>query len=282
MARTQATLDAARAQLAALATQTGSKTEIVTYSVDVSDEAAVNAAVAAFAAKYTTVDCLIASAGVSTPNHIDDIPVREFERMVRINYLGVVICTKAVLPAMKAQKSGRIVLISSMAGQAGIFGYSAYAPTKFAVRGFAEVLHMEARPHGIAVSVCNPPDVDTPMYAAEMAHKPEECKLMSEGTGLFPAADIARDVVAGIERYRFFIQTGFDGHVLGCVTAGFSPVDGGATALIQVLSASVLRAVAIGYVWMYNGIAKSVHDKRVKAAAAATAAGAAAPVAKKD
>lgn len=58
--------------------------------------------------------------------------------MIRINYTGSVFCTKAVVDSMKARKAGRIVFVSSQAGQIGVFGYSAYSSTKFALRGLAE------------------------------------------------------------------------------------------------------------------------------------------------
>jgi len=262
-ARTQATLDEAVAELKKIAASCGSETEIVAKSVDVSDEDSTIAAAASVAEQFGAIDVLIASAGVSTPNYFDKIPVAEFDRMMRINYLGSVISAKAVIPHMKVRNTGRIVFVSSIAGLTGVFGYSAYAPSKFAVRGLAEVLNMEMRPFGISISVANPPDVDTPMYAAEMVEKPEECKLMSEGTGVFSPEHVAGDIVRGIEHYRYFIQMGFDGHILGLLASNFAPVENGATALLQVLSGSLLRAVAIVYVWMFNDIAAKAHKKNL-------------------
>ncbi len=57
---------------------------------------------------------------------------------MRINYLGSTYCTKAVIDSMKKRKFGRIVFVSSQAGQIGVFGYTAYSATKFALRGLAE------------------------------------------------------------------------------------------------------------------------------------------------
>ncbi len=280
VARRQAQLDAAVAELKAAATAAGNGNAIIeAYSADVSDEAAMTAAAASFTARAGHIDVLIASAGVSQPDYFENTPLSEFERNMRINYLGVVASTKAVLPAMRARGRGRLVFISSMAGQAGIFGYSAYAPSKFAVRGFAEVLAMEVKPHGVTVSIANPPDVDTPMYAKEMELKPVECKRMSEGTGVFSADAVATDIVNGIINYKYFIQTGFDGAVLALATAGFAPVESGPVALLQGLSAGVLRLVAVGLVWWYDRIALEEHRKRggapTPALATAAATGAA-------
>ena len=81
---------------------------------------------------------------------------------MRTNYLGGVFCSKAVIETMKNRRFGRIVFVSSQAGQIGIYGYTAYSPTKFALRGLAESLQMEVKPYNIFVTVCFPPDTDTP------------------------------------------------------------------------------------------------------------------------
>jgi NAD(P)-dependent dehydrogenase (short-subunit alcohol dehydrogenase family) len=99
---------------------------------------------------------------------IEDQPEDEYERTMRVNYLGSVFAVRAALPHMSA--GGRIVLIGSMAGLTGVAGYSSYCPTKFAVRGLAEALTMELRPRGITVSLATPPDVDTPGFAHEVCH----------------------------------------------------------------------------------------------------------------
>lgn len=64
---------------------------------------------------------------------------------MEVNYLGSVYATRAVLPYMKKRSQGRIIFISSQAGQLGLYGYSSYSGSKFALRGFAEALQMEVR-----------------------------------------------------------------------------------------------------------------------------------------
>jgi 3-dehydrosphinganine reductase len=63
--------------------------------------------------------------------------------MMDVNYLGTVYVTRAVVPQMKARRAGRIVFVSSQAGQLGLYGYTGYSASKFALRGFAEALQME-------------------------------------------------------------------------------------------------------------------------------------------
>jgi len=110
-----------------------------------------------------------------------------------INYFGTVYATRAFLPFMvedsnEGTKSrSTIVLTSSAAGQVGVFGYTAYSPTKYALRGFAEALQMEVQRDNIYVQVAYPPDTDTPGYQLEQDGKPEETHLISQAAGLFSA-----------------------------------------------------------------------------------------------
>lgn len=90
---------------------------------------------------------------------------------MRVNYIGGVYCTKSVVETMKNRKFGRIVFVSSQAGQIGIYGYTAYSATKFALRGLAEALQMELKPYNIYVTVSYPPDTDTPGFKEELKDK---------------------------------------------------------------------------------------------------------------
>lgn len=109
------------------------------------------------------VDVLVCSAGATNPLRFEDLSMSDFEFVMKVNFLGIVNSVRAVLPGMKQRKSGRIVFVSSQVGQVGMFGYTAYASSKFAVRGFAECLYPEVKPFGVHLSVSYPPDTDTPM-----------------------------------------------------------------------------------------------------------------------
>lgn len=78
---------------------------------------------------------------------------------------------------MKARRNGHIALVSSAAGQCAIWGYTAYSPSKFALRGFAEALQMELLPHNIGVSVLFPPNTNTEGFEEELRSMPEEVSL---------------------------------------------------------------------------------------------------------
>lgn len=110
------------------------------------------------------IDILICNAGVAHPGRFLDIDAEVYRSQMEVNYLGCVWSVKEVAPGMVERGSGSIVLISSAAGVVGIAGYSAYSPTKWALRGFADCLRMEMKAHGVGVHIAYPPDMVTPGY----------------------------------------------------------------------------------------------------------------------
>ena len=130
-----------------------------------------------------------------------------------LNYFGTVNMVKALLPAMLERGSGHIVNISSVAAFLGVFGYSAYGASKYAVRGFSDVLRAEVKPLGVRVSVVFPPDMDTPGLANENKTKPFEtheiegkhgCVSSGESSEGHPGRCEARPIryCAGTSKYR--------------------------------------------------------------------------------
>lgn len=98
VSRKQSLLDEAKAQLERLGAETGNEFNIYSYSADVSDYKAMVEVTTQFVNTVGKIDILIASAGVSRPALIDDIPFEEFEWMSKVNYLGVVATCKAAIP----------------------------------------------------------------------------------------------------------------------------------------------------------------------------------------
>jgi 3-dehydrosphinganine reductase len=108
---------------------------------------------------------------------------------------------------MAERRQGAVVAISSAAGLLGVFGYSAYGPTKYAVRGLCDVLRTELRPHGIYVGCVFPTDVDTPQFAGEQPYLPAETRAIS-GTVKPISADVVADaILRGIGKQRANIFT---------------------------------------------------------------------------
>jgi len=86
---------------------------------------------------------------------------------------------------LQSNCGGRIVITSSCAGQIGLFGYTAYSSSKFALRGFAESLVMEAAPSNIFVTLAYPPNTQTPGFDKENEAKPALTRQMEDEAGLY-------------------------------------------------------------------------------------------------
>ncbi|KAJ6654705.1 hypothetical protein lerEdw1_006666 [Lerista edwardsae] len=196
-------------------------------SVDVSQDCAHVAKVLKQAQeKLGPVDMLVNCAGTSVNGRFEELDTRKFEQLMAVNYLGTVYPTRAVVPTMKERRMGRIVFVSSQAGQIGVFGYSAYSATKFALRGLAEALQMEVKPYNIYITVAYPPDTDTPGYAEESKNK--QGKSSS--------------------------SVGPDGRMLTILTAGVSPVTSIAEALEMVILIGCCRLVSLYYLTSFDSI----------------------------
>lgn len=164
-------------------------------------------------------DVLINSAGISQPGYVHKLPPEVFERLMQVNYLGTVYVTMAALPAMMKRGSGQIINISSEAGFMGVFGYSAYGATKYAVAGYSEVLRAEMKPHGLRVSVAFPPDTDTAQLAYEEPLKPAETKAIAGNGKVLSADAVARSILKQAEKGRFMIFPGVDAHLIYLLTS---------------------------------------------------------------
>ena len=117
--------------------------------------------------EFQQIDYLVNCAGKSVSNAFDDAPIADFELMMNLNYFGTLYPTKHVAGLMKKQRSGHIVIVSSIAGLVGLHGFSAYSSSKFALVGLAQCLHMELKSFNVHVTCCFPPDTDTPGFEEE-------------------------------------------------------------------------------------------------------------------
>ncbi|HEX3971241.1 MAG TPA: SDR family oxidoreductase [Stellaceae bacterium] len=182
--------------------------EIFTHVADVADAAAAQAAVGEATARLGVPDLVVTSAGMAHPGYFEDISLRTHEQSMAVNYFGTLYVVNAVLPAMRARRSGRIVMIASGASLLGIFGYASYCPSKFALKGLAETLHAELKAEGVGISIAYPPDTETPMLVEENKIKPEETKLITGLVKPWTADKVADCIIDGIDRERFAITPG--------------------------------------------------------------------------
>ncbi|GLX67112.1 SDR family NAD(P)-dependent oxidoreductase [Paenibacillus glycanilyticus] len=139
-------------------------TDCPMYRMDVTDMSQVQQTVDAIMAKYGRIDVLLNNAGFGKFETFLDAKVESFEEMMDTNYMGVVRCTKAVLPYMLKQGSGHIVNIASMAGKIGSSKSTGYSATKHAVLGFTNSLRMELAGTNVAVSAVNPGPIRTEFF----------------------------------------------------------------------------------------------------------------------
>lgn len=196
--RDAARLTAARERLCA---ETGCPHERIHLGqADVADEIQLENVIAAAEATHGACDILVASAGVVAPAEFHLQEAQDFRRQIDTNLVGAVNAVRAVYAGMKARGQGKILLVSSGAALIGIFGYAAYCASKAALLGFVEALRLEAAAHGIDVSICFPPDTDTPQLAAERLVRPAEAEAMMKAGGAWSAEAVAARIVRALDR----------------------------------------------------------------------------------
>ena len=128
----------------------------VAIKLDVTDPQEVTAAVKQAQDRFGRIDVLVNNAGIGYFGAIEESEEVEYRRMFEINFFGLAAVTNAVLPIMRAQRSGHIVNISSIGGMVAFPGVGFYNATKFAVTGYSEALAKETAPLGIKVTVVAP------------------------------------------------------------------------------------------------------------------------------
>lgn len=177
-------------------------------AADVADRQATYAAVAQAVAEHGPCELLVTCAGIIRPGCFLDLTDEEFEREMAVDYFGTLWAARAVLPSMVERGRGAVVAVSSFAGLMGVYGYGAYTPPKFAVRGLCETLRLEMRPHGVHVACVFPTDVNTPQLAGEIPLRPPETEAMSGTVRPITADDVARAILAGVAGRRARIRPG--------------------------------------------------------------------------
>jgi NAD(P)-dependent dehydrogenase (short-subunit alcohol dehydrogenase family) len=118
------------------------------------------------------IDNLVCNAGIVIIGSIEETPISLVRRQLEVNLLGYIRTVQAVLPHMRQQGRGRIVLVSSLASVLAIPFQSHYSMSKYAVEALAEGLRQEVRRFGISVSSVRPGDIRTPIHRDSLRHLP--------------------------------------------------------------------------------------------------------------
>lgn len=172
--------------------------EKLVLTVDVTDGKQVEQAVESIAERFGRIDGWVNNAGYGTFQPVLEMPMAEFERLVEVNYLSIVRCTKAVLPYMLNVGQGHIVNVISVAGKIGTAKASGYSASKHAALGFTSSLRAELAGRGVCVSAVNPGPIDTPFF--DIADPNGHYKRKVQGYMLKPeqvAETVCRVLVSG-------------------------------------------------------------------------------------
>src|SRR3954452_6284102 len=141
--------------------------------LDVDDDDSVASGIASVVATEGRIDVLVNNAGVGIGEDIEATPMATFQAVMNTNAWGTLRCTKATLPTMRAQASGTIVNVTSVAGRIAVAGQGAYAASKWATEAVSEVLASEVAQFGIRVAIVEPGVVATPIFDKAMEHPPD-------------------------------------------------------------------------------------------------------------
>lgn len=178
---------------------------VTAVSADLSQWEATRDAFAELAIQGFEPDVLVNSAGVVYPGVFTEMPFEHFEINIACGFWSVVYPCRAAAPAMVARGSGHIINVSSGAGFLGLYGYTGYSASKYAVMGFTEVLRCEMKPAGVRVSVVCPPDTQTPALELERTMRPPETDALAGKVKPIAPEKVADAIVRTVDRYRYLV-----------------------------------------------------------------------------
>jgi NAD(P)-dependent dehydrogenase (short-subunit alcohol dehydrogenase family) len=144
-----------------------------TRALDVTRPDQIHAGVAATLERFGRIDVLVNNAGIGSVGAVEMIEPEHLRTVMETMFFGAVALTQAVLPHMRAQRSGTIVQMSSQGGQVVLPGFGAYCAAKFALEAMSEALAAEVRPLGIRVLIVEPGAFRTELLSGTMHRSPE-------------------------------------------------------------------------------------------------------------
>jgi NAD(P)-dependent dehydrogenase (short-subunit alcohol dehydrogenase family) len=178
-----------------------------TYSADVADDSATNAAIAQAVHDLGAPDLAINSAGIQIAGPFADQSAADFNRVIAVNLGGSRNFAAAVLPHMAS--GSHLVFVASLAALAGTYAYSAYCASKFGVMGLASSLRVELKLKNIDVSICCPGEIITPLVVEERKTLHPIAAALKDFGG-HQEVDVACDqLLRGIACRHFEIKDGF-------------------------------------------------------------------------
>jgi 3-dehydrosphinganine reductase len=198
------------------------KADIRVFSVDLSDADTAKAAIDAAVQGLGPPDLLILSAGMTFPGRWEKVSMTTHRAVMEINFFACLSTIAQLAPLMAAGSA--IGLVGSAASLAGTYGYSAYSPSKSALHDLAETLWIELKPRDITVTLCLPPDTDTPMLAAEQPLRPAVTRRIAAGAPVLSPETVAQAILQGIDKGRFLVLPGWQIKLLYLFGPLISPI----------------------------------------------------------
>jgi NAD(P)-dependent dehydrogenase (short-subunit alcohol dehydrogenase family) len=142
-------------------------------TVDVDSDLSVKEGIARIMGEAGPIEVLVNNAGIERTGSVEDLPLTEFRAVMETNYFGALRCIQAVLPTMRARRSGCIINVTSVAGRIANTPFAAYTASKFALEALSESLAQEMKPFNVRIAIVEPSIVDTPMLRRlAMPHAP--------------------------------------------------------------------------------------------------------------
>jgi NAD(P)-dependent dehydrogenase (short-subunit alcohol dehydrogenase family) len=172
--------------LRAAAEEAGVELEVL--SLDVDDDTSVRDGVAAILEREGRIDSLVNNAGVDNGDCLEETPLETFREVMETNFFGAIRCIQAVLPGMRARRSGCIVNVSSLTGRVPCSGASAYCASKAALEAASESLAAEVAAFDLRVALVEPGLVLTPIFGKRRLPPPDSpyADLYRRSLALFP------------------------------------------------------------------------------------------------
>ena len=140
---------------------------ITAMRMDVDSDTSVSGLIGDVLRARGRIDVLVNNAGLGHLGSVEETPLSRFRQVMETNYFGALRCIQAVLPGMRARKSGVIVNVTSVAGRLASPGQAIYCASKFALEAVSESLAAEVKADGIRVAIVEPGVVATPIFGKE-------------------------------------------------------------------------------------------------------------------
>jgi 3-dehydrosphinganine reductase len=185
--------------------------EATPLPLDVTDQTRTQDSLQSVMSDHGVFDFVFNCAGLALPGYLSEQSPEDARTMMEVNYFGTHNVCKVVVEPMIERGRGVIVNTSSLGGLMGLFCYTGYCASKYAVVGFSEALRREVKPFGVQVCILCPPNTDTPGLAKENLTKPAEVLATEENVKTVSPEFVAEKLLKALPRGKSMVIPTFDG-----------------------------------------------------------------------